>query len=328
MKKGLLPLCLLLSSFTFTNMYAQSTSDCADLKIKILDALKNSQTLRIAYTSSARSIYVDYESDAKTNTHLVYRDMSKNNIQLALIKMKDKTFATDSKGEWQNKITSIFNYGAWIDSCVGAAKVFTKTFKSCSSSNDVIITGTTYSKIIAQIENDTFNVWFNKATNKLDRITQFQKQKDVYINWYFDIPFEIQSAEDGLTEVYNKGFSVFPPAFNYNEDLDGKETVYNIPSKMPEFSGGQKEMFRFLGTNIKYPRSALKNGIEGTVYIGFVIEKDGSVTNTIIKRGISTDCNQEALRVIKLMNDKWQPGTFKGQNVRVAYTLPIKFKLG
>lgn len=328
MKKGLLPLCLLLCSFNFTNIYGQSTSDCTDMKAKILDAFKNTQTLRVAYTSSSRKIYVDYEMDAKANTHFIYKDVSENNIQLALIKMKDKTFATDSKGEWQNKITSNFNYGAWIDSCVGAAKVFTKTFKFCSSSNDVIITGTTYSKIIAQIENDTFNVWFNKATNKLERITQFQKQKDVYINWYFDIPFEIQGAEDGLKDLYNSGFSVFPPAFNYNEDLDGTEPVFNIPSKVAELKGGQAELFKFLGKNIKYPKTARENGIEGTVYIGFVIEKDGGVSNVAIKRGISTDCNQEALRVIKLMNGKWQPGTFKGQNVRVAYTLPIKFKLG
>ena len=325
MIKSLLPICLLFCCFTTIKITAQNTSDCVDLKTKISDAIKNSKTIRISYSSRARNTYVDYEQDASANTHLVYRNTGEKNIRLALIKMKDKTYATNSEGEWRSKITAKFNYSAWTDSCVNASQIFSKTFQNCSFSKDIAITGTTYSIYNIQIENDSFKIWIHKTTNSIKRIVGMQK--DVSLEWEFDLPFEIVSAENGLKEYYNNGFSVFPPAYVYDESHDGIEPVFSIPSVTPEFKGGQSELFSFLGKKIRYPNDARKNGIEGTVYVGFIVEKDGSVSNVNIKRGISTDCNNEALRVVKLMNGKWQPGSYKGQNVRVAYTLPIKFKL-
>jgi TonB family protein len=105
-----------------------------------------------------------------------------------------------------------------------------------------------------------------------------------------------------------------------------KDGVYTIVEQQPEFLGGAKAMFAWLGQNIKYPTKARENGVEGTVYIGFVVQKDGSLSNVSIKRGISSDCNEEAVRVISAM-PKWKPGMQDGKAVAVAYTLPIKFKL-
>jgi hypothetical protein len=131
----------------------------------------------------------------------------------------------------------------------------------------------------------------------------------------------------------------------------GKGTVYTIVDQNPEFPQGQAAMFKWLGQNIKYPVTARQAGGEGTVYVGFIVETDGSITNVNIKRDVPvivrdtitiievngmkgnkfverTDYSlgKEAMRVISAM-PKWKPGQSKGVAVRVAYTLPIKFKL-
>ena len=77
---------------------------------------------------------------------------------------------------------------------------------------------------------------------------------------------------------------------------------------------------------MKYPAIARENGIEGVVYVGFVVGKDGSIRDVQVKRGIAGGCNEEAIRVIKLMPN-WNPGKQNGKAVSVAFTIPVKFKL-
>ena len=95
----------------------------------------------------------------------------------------------------------------------------------------------------------------------------------------------------------------------------------------PAYPGGEKALFEYLANNVKYPKTALNNGIEGTVYVQFTINKDGSVTDVKALRGIGGGCTEEALRLIKSMPN-WTPGTQQGIPVKVKYTLPIKFNLG
>ncbi len=105
-----------------------------------------------------------------------------------------------------------------------------------------------------------------------------------------------------------------------------KEQIFTIVEKQPEFIGGQTALFDWISTNIKYPESARSKHVEGTAYLGFVIEKNGCITNVEVKRGIGFGCDEEAVRLIKSM-PQWNAGTQNGQAIRVAYTLPIKFKL-
>jgi len=105
--------------------------------------------------------------------------------------------------------------------------------------------------------------------------------------------------------------------------------VFTIVEDMPEFPGGQKALFRFIGKTISYPPLARKNGIEGTVYVGFIVEKTGEFSNVKIKRGLARGgegCDAEAIRVVK-SSPKWIPGKQRGKPVRVAFTLPIRFKI-
>ena len=105
-----------------------------------------------------------------------------------------------------------------------------------------------------------------------------------------------------------------------------EEEVYSIVETMPSFPGGQTALNAYIQENLKYPQSALEDGIQGRVYVNFVVEKDGSISNVKVNRGIGGGCDEEAVRVVKAM-PRWVPGVQRDQTVRVSYMMPIVFKL-
>ena len=104
------------------------------------------------------------------------------------------------------------------------------------------------------------------------------------------------------------------------------DSIYQIVEVMPEFPGGVDKMMDYLSKSIKYPEAAKEKGISGRVFLSFVIEKDGAVSDVKVAKGIGKECDDEAVRVVKSM-PKWKPGMQKGKPVRVSYMLPIFFKL-
>ena len=102
--------------------------------------------------------------------------------------------------------------------------------------------------------------------------------------------------------------------------------LINYVEKQPEFPGGTDSMFAFIQRNIKYPEEAKKAGIEGRVFVTFVVEKDGQVSDAKILRDIGGGCGEEAIRMVNIM-PKWKPGTQRGNPVRVQFNLPIMFQL-
>lgn len=104
------------------------------------------------------------------------------------------------------------------------------------------------------------------------------------------------------------------------------EKIFSFVEESPEFPGGEEKLMKFLTTNLKYPQIARENAVEGNVYVKFIIEKDGSITNIQVARGIGYGCDQEAVRVVKTM-PKWEPGKQRGTPVRSRFILPFKFKL-
>lgn len=105
-----------------------------------------------------------------------------------------------------------------------------------------------------------------------------------------------------------------------------KDGVYIIVEEMPVYPGGEEALRIDLAANIKYPEEAKKNGIQGKVYVTFVVDELGKVTDAKIARGVDPALDKESLRV---MNDlkTWKPGMDKGKAVKVSYTIPIKFAL-
>lgn len=108
--------------------------------------------------------------------------------------------------------------------------------------------------------------------------------------------------------------------------LDSDEQVFFIVEEMPEFPGGEMALRTYIANAVKYPVTAQEKGIQGKVYVTFVVGKDGFVKNTSIARGVDPSLDSEALRVVKNL-PKWQPGKQKGVPVNVNYTVPINFKL-
>lgn len=95
---------------------------------------------------------------------------------------------------------------------------------------------------------------------------------------------------------------------------------------MPEFPGGEQAMMDFVAKNVQYPQEARDKEISGRVLVGFIVEKDGSIGDVKVVKGIGGGCDEEAVRVVKAM-PKWKPGMDKGKPVRVSYVMPFTFKL-
>jgi len=106
--------------------------------------------------------------------------------------------------------------------------------------------------------------------------------------------------------------------------VDDKPVLF--VQEMPTFNGGDAALYSYLSANLKYPLEARETGISGKVYVEFVIERDGSVSNVQVKRGIGAGCDEEAVRVVASM-PKWNPGKQNGQAARVLLVLPVKFVL-
>ena len=107
---------------------------------------------------------------------------------------------------------------------------------------------------------------------------------------------------------------------------DEEQVIFQVVEEMPSFPGGMRECMMFLGRNIKYPVLAQKAKIEGRVIVQFVVDKDGSISDTKVVRSVSPELDAEALRVVGLM-PKWNPGKQRGKAVAVKYTMPIMFSI-
>jgi len=106
----------------------------------------------------------------------------------------------------------------------------------------------------------------------------------------------------------------------------GNDSIYSSCEENPEYNGGVESLTKFLAKNIRYPRIAREDGDKGKVVMTFVIEKDGSISDIKIIKSVSKECDEEAIRVLKL-TPKWKPAKQKGEFVRFQYFLPITFNL-
>ena len=105
-----------------------------------------------------------------------------------------------------------------------------------------------------------------------------------------------------------------------------EDVIVDVAEIMPEFPGGTAALMKYLGTNIKYPTIAQENGTQGRVIIQFVVERDGTISDVHIARGVDPYLDKEAVRVVQSM-PKWIPGKQNGKAVRVKFTVPVMFRL-
>ncbi len=117
-----------------------------------------------------------------------------------------------------------------------------------------------------------------------------------------------------------------PPVQIIEPDIDDTSLQFIDPEVAPSFPGGEEALFTYISKEMKYPEFAVSNGIQGVVYLTFLVEKDGRIHNVEVLRGIGGGCDEEAIRVVRNMPN-WLPGTLDGKPIPVQYNLPIQFKL-
>lgn len=135
-----------------------------------------------------------------------------------------------------------------------------------------------------------------------------------------DEELEIMDTEMSQDDIVDFSNMVF------EEETRDEGEIFMIVEEMPEFPGGSEALQKYLAQSVRYPVIAQENGIQGRVYIQFVINQNGEVTNADILRGVDPSLDREALRVVEAM-PKWKPGKQRNRPVRVSYTVPINFVL-
>ena len=134
-----------------------------------------------------------------------------------------------------------------------------------------------------------------------------------------EIEIDAEVSQDEVIEEY------FAPAEIEEEEIVEAE-IFKVVEVMPEVPGGAAKMMEYIQKNMKYPMMARESDIQGRVFVNFVVEPDGSISNVAVIRGIGGGCDEEAVRVVESM-PKWNPGKQRGTAVRCAFTVPIIFKL-
>ena len=151
------------------------------------------------------------------------------------------------------------------------------------------------------------------------QVTQIQVvEDDVEVDDDIDINAEVD--QDEVIEEYEY------EAPDIEEEEIVEAEVFIVVEEMPEFPGGPAKMLEYIQKNVKYPMMARESDIQGRVFVNFVVEPDGSISNVNVMRGIGGGCDEEAVRVVNSM-PKWKPGKQRGSAVRVSFTVPIIFKL-
>ena len=133
-------------------------------------------------------------------------------------------------------------------------------------------------------------------------------------------------VKDRTVEAVRSDIAVAAPPPPPAPKPEVSNKVFDVVEEMPSFPGGQAALMSFLSSNIKYPVVAQENGVQGRVIVGFVVERDGSITDVKVMRSVDPSLDREAQRVVKAM-PRWKPGKQNGSAVRVKYTVPVVFRL-
>ena len=134
----------------------------------------------------------------------------------------------------------------------------------------------------------------------------------VSVRWDEPVTFTLPTAEE-IAEMERK-------------KKEKEQQVFDMVEQMPKFPGGQSALMQWLSTNMKYPKIAAENGIEGRVYVSFIVRSTGEITDIKIARSVDPSLDEEAIRTISCM-PKWIPGKQGGEAVNVRYTMPLTFRL-
>lgn len=141
-----------------------------------------------------------------------------------------------------------------------------------------------------------------------------------------DVEIEDEFTIDVEATVNTEVREFTPVVVVQEEEEIAEDVIFTVVEDQPSYPGGEEARIRYLQDNLRYPQMAREAGIQGTVFVTFVVERDGSVTDVRVLRGIGGGCDEEAVRVVQNM-PRWNPGRQRGQPVRVQFNMPIRFVL-
>ncbi len=145
-------------------------------------------------------------------------------------------------------------------------------------------------------------------------------RSETYVPMYFRLNRNVQYSTTPSSSATARVYAKTDPSVIENNE------IYTIVDKMPVYEYGERELTNFISYNMRYPKEALQEGIEGRILCSFIVEQDGSISNIEVVSGINEDLNNEAIRVLGLM-PKWIPGENNGEKVNVKCLLPIDFTI-
>jgi protein TonB len=137
---------------------------------------------------------------------------------------------------------------------------------------------------------------------------------------------EVKQNDVGAENIEGTGEVVFEEPVEEVVQEEEEDKIFMVVEQQAEFEGGLQALGKFLQKNLRYPASARRMGIEGQVFVSFVIDKEGKISDIQVVKGISADCDKEAVRVVSSM-PPWKPGKQNGRPVKSRFVLPIRFKL-
>ncbi|XOV94151.1 MAG: TonB family protein [Bacteroidota bacterium] len=165
---------------------------------------------------------------------------------------------------------------------------------------------------------------FVKLNLPKDENTDFLKLAGIDVNTVK--AYHVDEPDEAIYVAFSKDGKNFNYISEQSKMNDEQGELYTIVEEAPEYPGGLEMFYKYLAKEMQYPAEARSNGIEGRVYVQFVVDKDGSVTNVEPVKGIGFGCDEEAMRVVQSAG-KFNPGKQQGMPVRVRLVLPIIFKL-
>ena len=137
---------------------------------------------------------------------------------------------------------------------------------------------------------------------------------------------EVKQNDVGNENIEGTGEVVFEEPVEEVVQEEDEDKIFMVVEQQAEFEGGLQALGKFISKNLRYPASARRMGTEGQVFVSFVIDKEGKISDVQVVKGISADCDKEAIRVVSMM-PPWKPGKQNGRAVKSRFVLPIRFKL-
>ncbi len=138
---------------------------------------------------------------------------------------------------------------------------------------------------------------------------------------------EVKKVDIGAETIQGTGDVVFDePVDEVVKEENDDDKIFTVVEQQAAFPGGMEAMMKFLNKNTKYPAAPRRMGIQGTVFVSFVVDREGNLSDIQLVKGIHADCDKEAMRVVGTM-PAWKPGKQNGRAVKSRFVLPIKFKL-